>query len=87
MKKSEVRQMIKEELSKQSINEDAQKANFVADMFARYLVSNRAAALVSLKRSIKDEFGAKEEVGSKEWDKQLENLTTGISAVIKKYMD
>jgi len=84
MKKSEVRKIIKEELG--SINEGVQRADFIADIFTRFLIGNRNAAMVGLKRSIKDEMGTMAEPGTKEYNDQYKNLQDGIAAVIKKYL-
>ena len=72
--------------SKESVNEAKTAPVFLADVFARFLIGDRTAALRQLQSMKDDEFGIMETPGTKEYNDQFKKLVDDIHKAIKRNM-
>lgn len=68
---------------KDLITEAKGNPDTLADIFARFLIGDRKAAIRQLQGEIKNEFGVMETPGTEEYNNQYRKLVDGFSKVIK----
>jgi hypothetical protein len=82
--KTRLREIIKEEIH--NLSENKTNTIEIADIFARFLIGDRKAAIRQLQSHMKSDFGIVETPGTAEYNTQFGRLTKKLDSAIKSEM-